>query len=201
MKRILLIRHGQTDWNREGRWQGHLDVPLNQDGLEQARRVAEHLRGRPITAIYSSDLVRARTTAEQIAAEYGLTVTTDPRWRELNLGAFQGLTTSEITGKYPDALRQMREDYLDYIIPGGEARRAMQERAYTAYRDIVAREPGPEIVVVSHGGTIRILLMRLFRENDDILRRSVHNTSISTVETDGENNHLISLAETPHEVG
>jgi broad specificity phosphatase PhoE len=198
MKRILLIRHGQTDWNLEGRWQGHLDVPLNDAGLEQARRLADHLRGRPITAVYSSDLVRARVTAAQIAGVFDLAVKTDPRWRELHLGVFQGLTTSEITGKYPDALRQMREDYLDYVIPTGAARRTMQERAYAAYTEVVAREPGPEIAVVSHGGTIRVLLLKLFGETDEIMRRSMPNTSVSIVETDGAAHRLIEAGSTLH---
>src|SRR3954469_644487 len=98
MKRILLIRHGQTDWNVEGGWQAHLDEPLNATGIKQAQALAEYLRGRAISAIYSSDLLRARVTAEWIAQAIGLPVKEDQRWRELNLGVFQGLTTSEING-------------------------------------------------------------------------------------------------------
>lgn len=198
MKRILLIRHGQTDWNTEGRWQGHSDVPLNDAGRSQARSLAAHLREHPITAVYSSDLVRAHETAARIAEAHGLTVRDDPRWRELHLGVFQGLTTTEINSKYPEEMQRTRDDYLDYVIPTGESRRAMQARAYAAFREIVEREAGPEVVVVTHGGTIRILLLRLFRENADIVRRSVHNTSISTVETDGETYRLVSMAATPH---
>ena len=196
MKRILLIRHGQTDWNIEGRWQGHLDVPLNAEGLEQAAALAKYLRGRPITAIYSSDLKRARTTAEAIADALALTVHDDPRWRELNLGIFQGMTTSEINGKYPEEARKMREDYLDYRIPTGETRRAMQNRAYEAYCEVVTQEEGPEIAIVSHGGTIRVLIMKLF--DDAFAHTSVHNTSISIIETDGESHRLLEAAVTPH---
>ena len=196
MKRILLIRHGQTDWNVEGRWQGHLDPPLNATGIEQARALAEHLRGRPIRAVYSSDLVRARMTAGQIAEALGLTMQEDPRWRELNLGVFQGLTTSEINGKYPEESRQLRENYLDYAAPQGETRRAMQDRALAAYEDILAQETGAETVVVSHGGTIRVVLLKFFGE--EMLHRSVHNTSISTIETDGTTQRLIETAITPH---
>jgi len=201
MKRILLIRHGQTDWNLEQRWQGHLDVPLNEAGQAQVRRLADHLRERTITAVYSSDLTRAQMTAAQIAEVHGLTVKPDPRWRELNLGVFQGMTTSEINGKYPDEARQMRQDYLGYVIPTGEPRRAMQERAYAAYRDIIAREPGPEIAVITHGGTIRVLLLNLFDIDDAMRRMSVKNTSITTIEVNGDRARLIEAAATPHLLG
>jgi broad specificity phosphatase PhoE len=196
MKRILLIRHGQTDWNVEGRWQGHLDEPLNATGLEQAQQLAEYLREKSINAVYSSDLLRARVTAEQIAATHGLAVKTDVRWREQNLGVFQGLTTSEISSKYPEEMRQLRENYLDYAPPEAETRRVMQERAFAAYSEIIANESGDEIAVVSHGGTIRVLLYKFF--GDEILRRSVHNTSISIIETDDTTQRLIETAVTPH---
>jgi broad specificity phosphatase PhoE len=196
MKRILLIRHGQTDWNVEGRWQGHMDQPLNATGLEQAQALGEYLREKSINAVYSSDLLRARVTAEQIAEMHGLTVKTDARWREQNLGVFQGLTTSEISSKYPEEMRKLRENYLDFAPPEAETRRVMQDRAFAAYSEIITNESGQDIAVVSHGGTIRVLLYKFF--GDEILRRSVHNTSISIIETDGTTQKLIETAVTPH---
>lgn len=196
MKRILLIRHGQTDWNNEGRWQGHQDIPLNATGLAQAQALAEHLRERPIRAVYSSDLLRAHATAAAIAARFGLTVQDDPRWRELHLGIFQGLTTTEIMARYPDEYHRMRDDYMDYVVPQGESRRGMQARVYAAYCDLLADAPEPEVVVVGHGGTIRMLLLKLF--GDDILHRAVQNTSISIIETDGTAQRLLETAMTPH---
>ena len=185
MKRILLIRHGQTDWNIEGRWQGHLDIPLNASGLEQAQALAAHLKDQPITAIYSSDLLRARQTAAPIAKALGLTVQADARLRELNLGSFQGMTNAEISSQYPEQAARMREDYLGFPFPKGESRRTMQQRALAAFREIAAKEPGQEIAIVSHGGTIRVLLMALFEQRDDVRRISLYNTSISTIEMDG----------------
>jgi broad specificity phosphatase PhoE len=196
MKRILLIRHGQTDWNAEGRYQGFVDVPLNATGIAQAQALAAHLSDRPIRAVYSSDLQRAHATAAAIAARFGLSVQDDPRWRELHLGVFQGLTTSEITAKYPREMQQMRDDYMDYVVPQGESRRAMQERVYAAYREIAVNEIAPEIAVVAHGGPIRVLLLKLF--GDEILHRSVQNTSVSIIETDGESHRLLETAGTPH---
>lgn len=196
MKRILLIRHGQTDWNVEGRWQGQLQVPLNDTGLQQAQALADHLAGREITAVYSSDLSRAHVTATRVAEAYGLTVKLDERWRELHLGVLQGLLTNEINSQYAEVALGMRENYLDYPIPQGETRRAMQTRAYEAYAEIIANEAGPEIAIVSHGGTIRALLMKLF--GDSVLQKSVRNTSISTIETDGTTHNLLETAVTPH---
>lgn len=196
MKRILLIRHGQTDWNVEGRWQGQLEVPLNDIGLQQAQALADHLPGREISAVYSSDLSRAHVTATRVAEAYRLTVKLDKRWRELHLGVLQGLLTNEINSQYAEVALGMRENYLDYPIPQGETRRAMQDRAYEAYLDIIANEAGPEIAVVSHGGTIRALLMKLF--GDNVLQKSVRNTSISTIETDGKTHNLLEMAVTPH---
>lgn len=198
MKRILLIRHGQTDWNLEQRWQGHLDVPLNEAGREQASRLADYLREREITAVYSSDLVRAITTAAPVAKTHGLTVMPDARLRELNLGIFQGLTTTEINSKYPEESRQMRLDYMGYVIPTGEPRRAMQDRAYAAYREIVAHEHGPEVAVVTHGGTIRVLLLKLFDLDDAMKRISVKNTSITAIDVGENGAKLVEAAATPH---
>jgi len=197
MKRILLIRHGQTDWNVEGRWQGHLDQPLNATGMEQAQALAEYLRDRPIDAIYSSDLARARVTAEQIAETHGLTVKTDPRWREQDLGVFQGLNDfrdqRQVRGT---KCANWRENYLDYAPPEAETRRVMQGAPSRPTVTSSPHESGTDVAVVSHGGTIRVLLYKFF--GDEILRRSVHNTSISIIETDGKTQKLIETAVTPH---
>lgn len=200
MKRILLIRHGQTDWNLEERWQGSTDVPLNAQGIEQAHIVARTLSKQRITAVYSSDLIRAKLTADVIAAAHGLTVHADPRWRELHLGVFQGLTYHEISARYPEEVEKMRTDYMGYIMPQGESRRAMQIRTYEALLDIVAREPdGSTSVVVSHGGTIRVILLRLFAESA-VEKRSLSNTSVTTIETDndGQSWTLVKFADTSH---
>jgi broad specificity phosphatase PhoE len=197
-KRILLIRHGQTDWNMEGRWQGTIDQPLNAEGLEQARILADHLEHRPITAVYSSDLQRAYRTALPLAERKGLTVQTDTRLRELNLGAFQGLTHAEISARYPAEMAAMREDYMGFVVPGGESRYAMQVRAMEALDEIVAREPDGEIAVVTHGGTIRVILLKLLGNESQIARMAIGNTSITVLETDGRNWSLLESTAAPH---
>lgn len=199
MKRIYLIRHGQTAWNAEGRWQGILDVPLGETGIEQAKLLADALRARPITAIYSSDLSRAFATAEPLAQQKGLSIQTDERWREINFGTFQGLTHDEIRAKYPDEERQLVTNYMDLIMPEGESRRQMQNRAYAAWQHILANEPASEIAILTHGGPIRVLLMKLFPEQvDRMMKVPVPNTSVTIIAVDGDTLRLETLSSTAH---
>ena len=102
MTTILLVRHGETDWNLERRWQGHIDRPLNDVGRAQARALADRLDSEPFAAVYSSDLARARETAEIVAAAHGLPVHLDPRLREADVGEWSGLTADEIERRYPE---------------------------------------------------------------------------------------------------
>ena len=99
---ILLARHGETDWNREGRWQGWADAPLNDTGRAQARELAEQLRSTPFDAVYSSDLSRAHETAEIVAAPHGVPVISDAGLREIDVGSWSGLTRAELQERFPD---------------------------------------------------------------------------------------------------
>ena len=139
MTTLLLIRHGETDWNAEGRLQGHTDRPLNDFGRRQARALAERLAGDGITAVYSSDLSRALETAEILAARLELPVVTDPDLRERNWGSWEGLTGTE-------------RDGVEYV---GEANDAHGERVLGAVRRIAEQHPGESVVVVTHGGSLR----------------------------------------------
>lgn len=196
--RLLLIRHGQTDWNIDGRWQGQLDVPLNEEGKAQAAALAAYLQGRALKAVYASDLSRAYQTAQAVAATSGAPLHPDSRWREMNLGAFQGLTKEEILARHPQAYAAMQSDYFGYVIPQGESRAIMQQRAYAAARDLVTAHPdGGEIAIVSHGGPIKVLLMKLFPDHDAMHDLHIHNTSITTVHHhDGWS--VSEIAVTPH---
>ena len=140
MTTLLLVRHGETDWNAEGRLQGHTDRPLNDFGRRQASALAERLAGDGITAVYSSDLSRALETAEILAARLELPVVTDPDLRERNWGSWEGLTGPE-------------RDRVEYV---GEANEAAR-RADDARRAGGSREqhPGERVVVVTHGGSLR----------------------------------------------
>lgn len=197
IERVLLIRHGQTDWNMQRRWQGLEPTALNEAGFEQARALAAYLCHRSIRAVYSSDLPRALQTATVLAEALKLEPLVDVRWRELHVGVFQGLNAEECEQRYPAELLKWRSDDHDFIIPNGESRRALGERALGAWQDIVAQPHGPEVAVVSHGWAIRRLLTVLFGEGDHI-RFHLTNTSITTVEREGDGWRLAGRAETPH---
>lgn len=197
-RRILLIRHGQTQWNVEGRWQGVLATSLNTNGFAQARALARALRLRPITAIYTSDLQRAVQTATVLGSVFKLTPIEDARWRELNLGIFQGLTFPEIVKRYPHELGAMEANYLDYEIPDGESRRMLQARAHAALEAIMERGHAGEVAVVTHGGTIRALLLRLFEGSPSVRGIRIPNTSVTTIEANSTGWHLIEAASTAH---
>lgn len=149
MTRILLARHGETDWNREHRWQGQSDTPLNDTGREQARALAEELAGEPLDAVYSSDLIRAHETARVVAEQRGLDVVAIQDLRERSFGSLEGLTTDEIQTRYPG---------IELPWSDGETREAMAERVLGALKRIAETHPDAHVLVVSHGGPLRAVL-------------------------------------------
>ena len=139
MTTLLLVRHGETDWNAERRWQGHTDVPLNEHGREQARRLAESLVGAGADAMYSSDLGRARETAEIVGARLGLPVVVDPDLREIDVGSREGLTGEQVGIREWD----------------GESKESHRDRTLRALERVAGSHPGARVIVVAHGGTLR----------------------------------------------
>ena len=159
--RLLLIRHGVTAWNREQRLQGHSDVQLNTDGHIQAARMASRLAQAetPLKAIYSSDLQRARSTAEAIAAPLGLSVRPTTLLRETMLGDWEGLTAEDIVARGDEAhwLRYRTDAYL-HRPPRSESMEQVWERMSRAYADIREEFAEGDVAVVGHGGSLRVLL-------------------------------------------
>jgi broad specificity phosphatase PhoE len=152
---LLLVRHGETDWNRDGRWQGGSDTRLNDVGREQAEALAEQLDGE-IDVVYSSDLARARETAEIVAAKLGLEVRLDPRLRERGFGSWEGLTTTEIEERFADAHRR----WLAGEGAGADDAEAFEDfsaRVEDFLSDVLRLHPGEEVLVISHGGSIRVI--------------------------------------------
>jgi broad specificity phosphatase PhoE len=158
---VYLARHGETSWNREGRWQGHTDIALNEVGLAQARALGELLRGRGIGRVHTSDLSRARQTAETAAAILGVTdVVVDRALRERSFGIFEGLTRQECALRHPDHWNEYRADPRR-APPGAESQDSLAARMHEAVaRAVAPREPRDDapVLVVSHGGSIRALL-------------------------------------------
>jgi len=160
MTTLVLIRHGQTDWNLEGRWQGQADPPLNDTGREQARRVAEYQSQFGFAALYSSDLRRAKETAQIIGAAMGLDVIPEPRLREINLGRWQGMLTDDIQAQYPDEFRRWHESPPAAHPPDGEDIPALAVRILEAINEMIVRHPKQRIGVVAHETPIAVVLCR-----------------------------------------
>lgn len=156
---ILLIRHGQTDWNLARRAQGHIDIPLNATGRRQSQLLARRLTSRPIQAIYSSDLARARETAVIVGREIGLKPDLDAAFRERNGGIFQGHTGEELQRLYPEPLQAFLKHGRPP--PGAESNLDIARRAMPKLEEIAEAHRGQEIALVSHGGTLRVIIAHL----------------------------------------
>lgn len=185
MTTFWFIRHGQTDWNKEGRYQGQLDIPLNAEGLLQAEAAAQSIAAsaQEFAAIYSSDLLRARQTAEIVARLLSLSLQLDPRLREINLGQWQGRLHAEV--RQERAVMNDSTQVADPNVPhapGGESVAQVAERATQAMNWFAQRHPQGNVIIVAHGVVIATLLcatrgvpLRDFRT------QSVCNAEIATV--------------------
>lgn len=160
MTELWLVRHGETDWNREQRLMGQQDIPLNEGGLRQAAELAAGLVGQEFDALFSSDLLRARQTADALEAALDLPPRLDPRLREEHLGGWQGLTHAEIQARYPGTWEQRRADPPVFRPPGGETIAEMAARACAAVDEIAAIYPRGRVLLVSHGILIAALICR-----------------------------------------
>jgi broad specificity phosphatase PhoE len=195
---ILLIRHGETDWNREGRWQGHNDIPLNQAGIEQARALAQRLAGWPITHLYSSNLQRAAQTAAILGDTLGVNPILDKIWRERDVGLFGGLTSLEVATTYPDIWANRLNGMLDP--PQGEPYDAMHRRAGAALNQLLARHNGDMIAVVSHGGLLHAVAAHVLGINAGQYGRISFrgNTGLTIIEAQDGYTTLVRLNDTSH---
>jgi broad specificity phosphatase PhoE len=173
---ILLVRHGETDWNRARRWQGHADRPLNETGRAQARELAEQLAADPPDAIVSSDLARARETAELVGTRLGLPVAIDPRLREVDVGEWSGLTMAEVEERFPEGLQRRLAGGTGW--EQGESYAQMGERVLAALHELAAAHTGT-VLVVTHGGCIREVLHAAGVRPDD--RPHVRNCAVHPV--------------------
>jgi probable phosphoglycerate mutase len=160
--RVIIVRHGQTQWNLKLIRQGHLDSPLTERGIAQAKALGERLAQEEIGGLYSSDLGRAVQTAEMIAAVTGHAVVTDVRLRERNLGVFQGLGRQEIERQFPEEYRLHRSLGPDYVIPSGESVIQQVERNLSCLSEIAERHGSETVVVVTHGGVLSGLFRHTF---------------------------------------
>jgi broad specificity phosphatase PhoE len=159
--RIILVRHGETEWNRLGFCQGVTDIGLNDTGRLQASLLAESLRECEIAAVYSSDLKRAYETAGPVAALHNLEVKREPKLREMNQGYFEGLPFAEIRKTHGEFLKRWRSEPESVRIPGGETLKEVQERVFEIVWNLGVNHEGENVVVVSHNFAISTFLCKV----------------------------------------
>ena len=153
---LIAIRHGETAWNSESRFQGHLNSELNAEGLAQAQALGERLAKERFDLLFSSDLGRALQTADAIAMRTGHEIVIEPRLRERRMGIFQGLTPDEVQSRYPEEYARFSTRDPDYVIPGGESTRQLYERCLACFTELARRHAGLTLATVTHGGVLAV---------------------------------------------
>ena len=196
---VYLVRHGETEWNLSGRWQGHADAPLTHRGESQARALGERFKTEPFDACYVSDLGRAMRTAELIAGPTGMNFEPDVRLRERDLGVMQGLTTQEMLERCPDVFDSFRNAGPDYIVPDGESFRQFHERCVEALEDYVSRHQGERVLLVTHGGVLGAIFRYVAQVPLEAPRGYVLlNCSVNVVDKLGDSWNLLHWGDVSH---
>lgn len=195
---ILLIRHGQTEWNKSKRWQGHTDTPLNDLGKAESKRLAQRLTDWPIEAIYSSDLSRAFETAKILGADLKIEPLKDPSLRERNGGQFEGLTAEEMESRFGLLWERVRLEGA--APPDGESELQVASRIYQAYEQYKLRHEGQMVALVSHGGALKNLISVVlgFPMGKQAPLGLLRNAALSAIRIDGFGQRLILLNDYCH---
>ena len=199
---LWLVRHGETDWNRELRFQGHLDAPLNALGLQQAQRLGQHLAGHSPRLLVVSDLLRTRQTADPLAGQWQTPAMPDSLWREQAFGVIEGLTLAEVQERHPDVVEGWRRRDPDFAPEGGESRRQFHARVLQAVQQLVVlctQQGRPSPVVVSHGGVLDMIYRSATGQSLAGPRECpIPNAGLNHVRTDGVRFEIVQWAQTPH---
>lgn len=193
---LYCVRHGESVFNAQKRIQGQIDIELSERGRRQSVAVAEALATMPIEAIYASPLRRAYETAVPLAKRLGLPIATDDRLKEIHAGIFQGLMWEEIESSHPEHARHWIEQQPDFVIPGGESRRALMVRGLEVFEHI-REQHYQHVAIVAHGGILSAALKALFRIPAAVNPFELVNCGISRVRWD-KKLKLMTLNETAH---
>ena len=203
MTELILIRHGETDWNRELRFQGHIDVPLNELGHEQARRVAERLATQTVHHLVSSDLTRAQQTARPVAQRnqqgLALDTVTDAALREQCFGFIDGMCVADIKAQYPTEWAQWTQFDADFSFSGGESTHQFHARVMAAVRGLAQQYAGRTLVVVTHGGVLDMIYRTALSLPLSGPRQSeIPNAGLNRVCIQGDSIEILAWADTQH---
>jgi broad specificity phosphatase PhoE len=197
--RIILIRHGETLWNLEKRCQGFTDIPLSEAGERQAELLSRALSREPLAAVYSSDLIRARRTAEIIARPHGLPVSTDARLRELNQGELEGQNMEGLLAHHAELLKNWMADPAHTQMPKGESLLEIQARGWAAISEIAARHPDQAVAVVAHNLlNVAVIAKALELDLNHFRRIKQHSSAINEIEFGNHGTVLIRLNDVHH---
>ncbi|HEX2543625.1 MAG TPA: histidine phosphatase family protein [Ramlibacter sp.] len=202
MTELVLIRHGETDMNRELRFQGQVDVALNATGLAQAQRLAERLAGEQAHAVYVSDLLRAQQTARPIAGGMSLQPVAECGLREQNFGRVDGMRVDDIQRDHPDAWAGWLRFEEDFAMPEGESTREFHARVMEAVQRVVAAHPGEKVVIVTHGGVLDMIYRTARSLGLNGPRQSeIPNAGLNRIRVRDGSYDIVSWADTQHLAG
>ncbi len=180
VKRVILIRPGETSWNQVGRWQGWVANPLSDYGRAQVLSLARYIRNIGLSALYSSDLRRAVETAEILAKQLGFEPLYDERWRERDIGKWQGMTLDEIHAWYPAEYQQLQTDIENFRVPDGESRADVKQRVTEAIKDVLSQDKGGTVGIISHTTSTHMLLRSLL-PGYNVYGTVLGNSSVTTI--------------------
>lgn len=195
MKTIYLVRHGQTAYNKARMFQGHTNVPLNEEGLAAAQILKKRLQDIPLAKIYVTDLVRTRQTAEPTARDHQITIEEVPALKEICFGEWEGLTFEEINARWPAEFKAVFNHPSQAKVVGGEGFFEVQKRAWQAFQQLVEKQgEDTSILVVSHGGAIRMVLCALLEiPIDNMWKITLDNVSVTKIYKDKNRLGLVYL--------
>ena len=197
---LILVRHGETAYNAIGRYQGHVQIELNQHGLQQAARVGMRLAKQRIDAIYCSDLVRCLQTIQPLVDATHLPIQLEPRLREIDVGLWEHLTVPEISTTFPGNYAAYRQNPGSTIHMGGESYAMLQARAVSAVQDIIERHSnGQTIIVCTHGGTIRsVICWLLGLDVNHYNKMWIDNCALTSIRVHDGHVRLVSMNDNAH---
>jgi probable phosphoglycerate mutase len=197
--RILLVRHGETDWNKAGRFQGRTNVGLNEKGKAQAKALGVALRQEPLKAIYSSPISRAVETARAINRSHKVPLVRHEGLMEMDLGDFEGLLGTDLNKEHPEFLRKWREDPTSVRMPHGEALQEVQERAWAVVQEIVETHHEGTVLLCAHNFVIRTILCKVLgMPMSDFRRFRLSVGAISIIEMRSERYSVVCINDTCH---
>lgn len=196
--KLLLIRHGETEWTVTKRYQGISDIPLNSEGIRQARKIARALRSYRPTRLYTSTLRRARQTVKEVAARFRLRAVADPRLNEIDFGKWEGVFYRQLAEDEGIEFRKWREGKIRKP-PGGESVDSLSRRVNSFLKEILRRHPEETVAVISHGGPIKMFLFKVLKsEHSSIWSFRIDPASISLIEGDSSLQQITWTNRTDH---